>query len=234
VAAIKERSNASLAAANHLLEVTHASKSGKNLTSEQSALILEKEKKTVQDRNAQLATERKASGEQIASQQDTANKLAASNSATNSALMDEQKFNKSFELARSQFSSDESEIYRRGDQLIIRLKTLEFPVNQAVLRGSNFSVLAKVSNVIKGFENSKVTIEGHTDSDGGKSLNKKLSMERAEAVSEYLVSNQAVPQDRIEAVGFGFDRALATNKTAKGKAENRRVDIVISPELIKK
>jgi outer membrane protein OmpA-like peptidoglycan-associated protein len=116
--------------------------------------------------------------------------------------------------------------------LVIRLRALEFPVNQSVLRGSNFPLLAKVAKVIEGFESPTVVVEGHTDSDGGKVLNQRLSTERAKAVEAYLVSSEAIDPGGISAVGYGFDRPLASNKTAKGKAQNRRVDIIISPQML--
>jgi outer membrane protein OmpA-like peptidoglycan-associated protein len=109
---------------------------------------------------------------------------------------------------------------------------LEFPANQSVLRGENFPLLAKVAKVIKGFEGSSVVVEGHTDSDGGKKSNIKLSTERAQAISKYLISNEAISEEKISAAGYGYDRPLETNKTEKGKAQNRRVDIIINPVTI--
>ena len=157
------------------------------------------------------------------------NKSVEAMAAERVNLKEEQEFNKSFEAARAEFSKDDAEVYRQGNQLVIRLRSLEFPANQSVIRGSNFPLLAKVAKVVNGFENSNVTIEGHTDSAGGKELNHNLSSARAQAVSSYLVSNQAVDQKNVTTVGYGYERPLATNKTSKGRAQNRRVDIVISP-----
>jgi len=74
-----------------------------------------------------------------------------------------------------------------------------------------------------------VTVEGHTDSTGGKKLNQKLSAARAEAVKEYLEVNAADPSIEFDSKGFGYDKPLATNKTPEGRAQNRRVDVVIEP-----
>lgn len=211
---VKSRADDALAAANHLVQITQASRAGKSISSEEVALRLERANDKVEAKTDQLTELRK-----------TTSNLKADKSALKSDL----DFNKAFEAARTEFSPEESEIYRQGDQLVIRLRKLNFPVNQSVLRGENFALLAKVAKVIKGFNNSTVVVEGHTDSDGSKAANATLSTERAKAVSDYLVSADAIERDKIKAVGYGFDRPLKPNKTALGRAENRRVDVVISP-----
>jgi outer membrane protein OmpA-like peptidoglycan-associated protein len=72
----------------------------------------------------------------------------------------------------------------------------------------------------------KITVEGHTDSNGNDESNLKLSRDRAEAVRAYLVS-RGVKSERIEAVGKGETTPLATNDSAEGRANNRRVEIVV-------
>jgi outer membrane protein OmpA-like peptidoglycan-associated protein len=76
--------------------------------------------------------------------------------------------------------------------------------------------------------NSKIVVEGHTDSQGGASYNQDLSQHRAQSVRDYLVS-RGVASDRVTAQGFGFTRSVADNNTAEGRANNRRVEIVIQP-----
>ncbi len=214
--AIKSRSDNAMVAANHALKITRASKAGENVSPEEVALRIENEQRRTQSTEAQLAAEKEATS-----------KL----SVQTGQLKSEQEFNRSFEEARNEFTAGEAEVYRKGNELVIRLKALEFPVNQSVLRGSNFPLLAKVAKVVEKFENPTVVIEGHTDSDGGQALNKKLSIARADAIRDYLVSNEAVDEENITASGYGFEKPLASNKTAKGKAQNRRVDVVISPQM---
>ncbi|NTX64618.1 OmpA family protein [Myxococcus sp. CA051A] len=85
--------------------------------------------------------------------------------------------------------------------------------------------LADVAQVLK--EGDKpLLIEGHTDSQGSDALNERLSYARAERVKEFLI-NQGVPANRIEARGMGEFRPVATNATAEGRANNRRVEIVV-------
>jgi outer membrane protein OmpA-like peptidoglycan-associated protein len=75
---------------------------------------------------------------------------------------------------------------------------------------------------------SKIVVEGHTDSQGGASYNQDLSQRRAQAVRDYLVS-RGIASDRITAQGFGPSRAIADNASPEGRANNRRVEIVVQP-----
>ena len=74
----------------------------------------------------------------------------------------------------------------------------------------------------------RVKIEGHTDSDGSDSSNLRLSQARAEAVREYLISRGSVASVRLGAEGFGETIPIDTNRTAAGKANNRRVEFRIT------
>lgn len=75
---------------------------------------------------------------------------------------------------------------------------------------------------------SKIVVEGHTDSQGGESYNQDLSQRRAQSVRDYLVS-RGIATDRVTSQGFGFSRSVADNKSAEGRANNRRVEIVVQP-----
>ena len=74
-------------------------------------------------------------------------------------------------------------------------------------------------------------VEGHTDSQGSDAVNQPLSLNRASAVRDYLVS-RGVPQEKISAVGLGASRPLVDNNTAENRANNRRVEIVIQPAQV--
>lgn len=75
---------------------------------------------------------------------------------------------------------------------------------------------------------SKMMVEGHTDSQGSAPYNQELSQRRAQTVRDYLVS-RGIASDRITAQGFGFTRSIAENTSAEGRANNRRVEIVVQP-----
>jgi OOP family OmpA-OmpF porin len=138
-------------------------------------------------------------------------------------------FDKKFEAARSGFNPNEAKVYRQGNSVVIRLQTLSFPSNQSSIRKSNLEVLDRVAKVVEEFPDSLMIVEGHSDSDGGRIWNNKLSKNRANFISAYLVSNASIPADHITTVGYGSNYPLATNKTSFGKSQNRRVDIVIRP-----
>ena len=135
-----------------------------------------------------------------------------------------------YEKARAKFSPEEAEVYKQGKNLVIRMRGLEFPKAQAVIRGENFALLKKVDDVIASFDNSKVMIEGHTDSTGSKAINQKLSDERAMAVKQYLEANATNKEVAFDSKGFGFEKPIASNKSLEGRAQNRRVDVIIQPE----
>jgi outer membrane protein OmpA-like peptidoglycan-associated protein len=149
-----------------------------------------------------------------------------------SASLDQQAFEQKFDEARQMFSSDEAEVYKQGNRLLIRMKSIEFPVGHSALPPSSYPLITKVGNAIKSFGDSpKIRVEGHTDSRGGEKVNQKLSLERAEAVKEYLVSNAGLQPETIEVIGVRDTRPLASNKTKEGRAMNRRVDVFIMPQV---
>ena len=156
---------------------------------------------------------------------DTSKVLAASNAK----MSKEQKLNAIYEEARQKFSPEEAEVYKKGKHLVIRLRALEFSPAKATIKGEKFALLKKVEDVIQSFDKSSVTVEGHTDSTGGKNQNQKLSAKRAEAVKQYLEVNSSDKVVEFESKGFGYEKPLATNKTAEGRAQNRRVDVIIEP-----
>lgn len=104
-----------------------------------------------------------------------------------------------------------------------------FASNESTLLPAAMVKLNEVADaLIKGNPDSNITVEGHTDSQGQRQYNMELGEKRAKAVREQLVS-RGVAQDRIKAVGVGPDRPVADNKTAEGRANNRRVEIIVEP-----
>lgn len=151
--------------------------------------------------------------------------------AARERLMAERRFNQLFSKVRQHFNSREAEIYKKENQLIIRLKAMKFPVGKSVILPSNYPLLSKVQRAVRTFGEVDVVIEGHTDSTGSSEINELLSEQRADAVREYLVANETLPYDKIIAVGYGSTRPLASNKTEKGRAINRRIDMIITPQF---
>ena len=88
--------------------------------------------------------------------------------------------------------------------------------------------MAALAQSLQRYPTSTVQVVGHTDSDGDAGFNQTLSEERATAVSNVLL-NQGVPFDRVQTFGRGESQPIASNFTPEGKAQNRRVEIVILP-----
>jgi outer membrane protein OmpA-like peptidoglycan-associated protein len=133
----------------------------------------------------------------------------------------EQKINR----IRAAFDPDEAEVIMAGEELVVRLYGLTFPVGSAEIRPSNFSLLTKVQRVLREFPDAPIVVGGHTDAQGNDATNQSLSQRRADAVREYLLANMSIPNFRLEAVGFGESQPIASNETADGRAKNRRIDV---------
>ena len=100
-----------------------------------------------------------------------------------------------------------------------------FDFDKSVVKPAAFDYLNLVVEELKTYPQIKVKIQGHTDIIGTKAYNDALSIRRAQAVKTYLI-NRGISGDRMALEGFGFSKPEATNKTAEGRALNRRVEIV--------
>ena len=103
-------------------------------------------------------------------------------------------------------------------------KTILFNSGKATFQKQTIPVLEAMTAILKEYPTAKFSLEGHTDSDGAEAMNQKLSEERAAAVKNFLVEN-GIAADRLTSKGFGETMPVDTNKTAKGKANNRRVEV---------
>lgn len=136
-----------------------------------------------------------------------------------------------FQRVERMFADEEARVFRQGNTVILRLVGLSFASGQSTIQPANFELLAKVEKAIDVFPNSELIVEGHTDAYGGDDLNQKLSQERAESVKQYMINAMRIEDFRIIATGFGETRPVASNETESGRTKNRRIDIVIKPDL---
>ena len=120
-------------------------------------------------------------------------------------------------------------VARQGDNLILRMPSdVTFASNQSSINPSFYATLDDVAAVLNRYDQSIVDIIGHADSDGAEDYNLNLSRQRASSVAQYLVSRNVLA-DRLYVDGRGESEPVATNATAEGKAQNRRVEILIRP-----
>jgi outer membrane protein OmpA-like peptidoglycan-associated protein len=115
--------------------------------------------------------------------------------------------------------------------LIVSLSDVLFDFNQATLKPGAREKLAKVSGIFLAYPTLHMNVEGHTDSIGSDEYNMKLSQRRADAVRDYLTMN-GIPAPNIESVGLGKAGPVASNDTAAGRQQNRRVEMVVSGDVI--
>ncbi len=136
-----------------------------------------------------------------------------------------------FERVEKMFSRNEARVFREGNNVILRLTGLSFDSGKAEIRQRSFNLLTKIEKAIDVFPRSELVIEGHTDSYGGDEANQALSQQRAESVQQYMINAMRIPSYRLIATGFGETNPVANNETESGRARNRRIDIVIKPNL---
>lgn len=115
--------------------------------------------------------------------------------------------------------------------LIVSMSDVLFDTNQATLKPGAREKLAKVSGILLAYPTLHLTLEGYTDSTGSDEYNLDLSCRRADSVREYLIEN-GISSASIEAHGRGKDNPVATNDTAAGRQQNRRVEMVVNGEVI--
>ncbi|MFH1502747.1 MAG: OmpA family protein [Candidatus Eisenbacteria bacterium] len=136
-----------------------------------------------------------------------------------------------FDSIQKMFGREEARVMREDDDVIVRVVGLQFDVGKAVIQPEYFSLLTKVQDAINLFPGSHIQVEGHTDSHGTDEMNMELSQSRADAVREYLIANMRIDRARVSAVGRGETQPIANNETREGRARNRRIDVVITPDL---
>ncbi len=103
-------------------------------------------------------------------------------------------------------------------------KAIYFNSGKTTFRVGVSEKLDLIADIMKEFKDSNFSIDGHTDSQGSNKLNQTLSENRAKAVLDYLIG-KGIPTNRLSSKGFGEDNPIASNKTSKGRAQNRRVEI---------
>jgi OmpA-OmpF porin, OOP family len=113
------------------------------------------------------------------------------------------------------------------EKVNIAAKHIEFKVGKADLLNASFGVLDEVAKLLEGQPGLKLTIEGHTSTEGASETNMKLSQARADKVKAYLVS-KGISENRIATKGFGASQPLNKDKTPAEKAQNRRVVLKLS------
>ncbi|CAN7493105.1 OmpA family protein [Rhizobium sp. LjRoot30] len=130
---------------------------------------------------------------------------------------------------RAQLQGTGISVTRAGDRIILNMPSnITFATDQDSISPAFFQTLNSVAIVLRKFNQTLVDVNGHTDSTGSLAHNEDLSQRRAISVASYLGS-QGIDQRRMSAMGFGPSQPVASNGSEAGRAQNRRVEIMIAP-----
>ncbi len=165
-----------------------------------------------------------ASGEEL----DT---IARQRTALEDTLAAQARVREQFTAIEQMFDEGEAEVTREGKRLLVRLIGLSFDSGSTEVTEDQQPVLDKVIAAINVFPNSRVTVEGHTDSRGRDETNMTLSRDRAHSVRDYLLSLSGIVSTRVTSDGYGETQPIASNDSEEGRARNRRIEVRIDPRL---
>ncbi|GEO86186.1 MULTISPECIES: OmpA family protein [Alphaproteobacteria] len=130
---------------------------------------------------------------------------------------------------RAQLQGTGISVTRVGDRIILNMPSnITFATDQDQVMPQFYPTLNSVAIVLRKFDKTLIDVNGHTDSTGSVAHNQALSERRAMSVASYL-NSQGLDPRRVSALGFGPSQPIASNATADGRAQNRRVEIQISP-----
>jgi len=185
--------------------------------------------KNLKEENKNLKQEVSAQSDEVDKLTAELNTLKQKYEGVQAKLDIEKKREEKFKKIEQVFSPNEAVVFREGEKVTMRLVSLNFASGKAVITPEYFSRLSKVQRAIRTFPDYLITVEGHTDSRGDDRYNKNLSMDRANAVKEYLIANMGLNKSQITAIGYGESKPIASNETDEGRTKNRRIDIVLEP-----
>jgi outer membrane protein OmpA-like peptidoglycan-associated protein len=197
-----------------------------------------------QEAAAKLAAEKQAAADKAAAEQQAAaqKQLEQQQAEAQKARDEARRIQEELEKTRQQLAAQQAaakqkemeaelarlaQTKRESRGLVVTLPGIFFDTGKSALKPGAKSTLTKIANQLKGSDNVRIAVEGHTDSVGDDEKNMELSEKRAEAVRSYLVG-AGLAADRITSSGKGEADPVATNKTAAGRQQNRRVELVIT------
>lgn len=214
--AAKVQAQADAVASQAQAEQSQAAAERARLQAEQARL--DAQQAEISKANADVATARARAAELDANQ-----RAAAANQRAQSA-----------EQMREKLRAQLNEVLQTTETsrgLIVNLSDVLFDTGKYTLKPGTQVSLARIAGILQSYPGLKVQVEGYTDSTGSDELNQKLSDNRAGTTRDFMVK-QGVTQENISATGYGKADPVADNATAAGRAQNRRVELVVSGDAI--
>lgn len=141
-----------------------------------------------------------------------------------------QEADERFRHVQSLFTPEEAEVYRKGNNVLIKAQGFYFPSGSAEIKTINFPLMNKLINAIREFPDSRLEVSGHTDAIGSAENNLPLSKNRAKNVADFLINVGHVKRTDIIVNGYGETRPVASNDTEQGRTQNRRIELLIVNE----
>jgi outer membrane protein OmpA-like peptidoglycan-associated protein len=246
--ALKNAQDLDLKKSNRKEVITYAREA---VQSSEDARIITIRKIKAEDEAAQLAAknqaEQNAQQSQLAAQQAqlAAEQQAAERAKAEAAAAEaeakarqareaQQSAEQSAEQARERLKAQLNAVLQTTETargLIVNMSDVLFDFNKYTLKTEAREKLAKVSGILLAYPGLKLQVEGYTDNIGTDEYNQKLSEQRAGGVRDYLVA-QSVSSENVTAAGYGKNNPVADNSTNSGRAQNRRVELVVSGAAI--
>jgi outer membrane protein OmpA-like peptidoglycan-associated protein len=232
------------AAAEREAQVMAEAQAEKKAAAEREAQAVSAAEKAEAARSAALAGEQQARAQAATASQEAAKAAEAAttaDAARSAALAQEQEAKAQAAAATQSASELRANLLAQFNKLlptkdsprglVVNLGGVNFPSGKADLSVNAKERLSRFSGLVAAHPGLKFQVEGHTDNIGETTLNQKLSQTRAEAVRDYLVQ-QGVSAESITAEGLGDADPVASNNTSEGRAQNRRVEIIVSGDVI--
>ncbi len=132
-----------------------------------------------------------------------------------------------FEYVQSLFDKSEATVSLKGNNILIQVQGFHFKPGGSEIKARNFGLLNKVISAIQQFPKSRIEVSGHTDSKGNADRNLALSVKRAANVEKFMTEVGGIPAERVESKGFGETKPVASNEKRKGRARNRRIEVLL-------
>lgn len=139
------------------------------------------------------------------------------------------RLDRQFRELQAGLANSGATVVNTGNQLVVTLpESVTFDSGSSILHPDYVDEIAFIARSLRDNPGTSVTVIGHTDNTGGTEYNQRLSERRAAAVAVVLTGN-GVPGERVTTVGRGYSQPIASNDTPGGRAQNRRVEIIITP-----
>jgi len=183
---------------------------------------------------AKAEAEAKAAAEAAEAKRKSDAEIASREAAAKAAEAQTEQANREKQLLRARLLEQFNRVLPTKDTprgLVVNMGDVLFDTGKSDLRSQAREALARLSGIVLNYPSLRLTVEGHTDSTGSAELNQALSEKRADSVRDYLIT-QGLNSTSLTAQGLGMEDPVADNSTAEGRQKNRRVEIVVSGEVI--